>query len=244
VADGVSALLTRIDALGGYFRIQPGAAPVTDGWRPLRELVTPPEQLSGRMATARRGLAAAASVAPADVDLRAAASAVHLGLVARLVSPVVAAAVIGDTVLDLHPDRTWWRPPADGEPSFSLRMPQPTGVAAPAAAGQAEAFARFLLAPVLLPLEDALYQAARVSRHVLRGNLVSALNGAATVLVGTLPTSRRPAERLLRALLQVPELAGTGWFDEGGQFHRRSCCLFYRVPGGGLCGDCILVART
>ncbi|MFI1618174.1 (2Fe-2S)-binding protein [Streptomyces lydicus] len=23
-------------------------------------------------------------------------------------------------------------------------------------------------------------------------------------------------------------------------FARRSCCLYYRVPGGGLCADCVL----
>ncbi len=30
-------------------------------------------------------------------------------------------------------------------------------------------------------------------------------------------------------------------------FRRRSCCLYYRVPGGGICGDCVLrrpVRRT
>jgi ferric iron reductase protein FhuF len=21
-------------------------------------------------------------------------------------------------------------------------------------------------------------------------------------------------------------------------FRRQSCCLYYRLPGGGLCGDC------
>jgi len=24
---------------------------------------------------------------------------------------------------------------------------------------------------------------------------------------------------------------------------RASCCLFYRIPGGGLCGDCVLAHR-
>ncbi|MEU7551440.1 (2Fe-2S)-binding protein [Streptomyces sp. NPDC044571] len=23
-------------------------------------------------------------------------------------------------------------------------------------------------------------------------------------------------------------------------FVRRSCCLYYKVPGGGFCGDCVL----
>lgn len=37
---------------------------------------------------------------------------------------------------------------------------------------------------------------------------------------------------------------GTGTFlhEEGlgVAFVRRSCCLYYQVPGGGLCGDCVL----
>ncbi|WP_350325223.1 (2Fe-2S)-binding protein [Streptomyces katrae] len=42
-------------------------------------------------------------------------------------------------------------------------------------------------------------------------------------------------------------LAGTGSFVHepglGVAFVRRSCCLYYRVPGGGLCGDCVLRTR-
>ena len=25
---------------------------------------------------------------------------------------------------------------------------------------------------------------------------------------------------------------------DGLSFRRRSCCLYYRLPGGALCGDC------
>ena len=44
----------------------------------------------------------------------------------------------------------------------------------------------------------------------------------------------------------MPPLAGLGEFVEepshptGVGFARRTCCLFYRVPGGGTCGDCVL----
>ncbi|MFD7559857.1 (2Fe-2S)-binding protein, partial [Streptomyces sp. NPDC059835] len=42
-------------------------------------------------------------------------------------------------------------------------------------------------------------------------------------------------------------LAGTGTFIHeeglGVAFVRRSCCLYYKVPGGGLCGDCVLRTR-
>jgi hypothetical protein len=207
--------------------------------------VADPEQLSDRVASARRDLAAVgeAAGAPSEVEFRASASAVHLGLVARLVSPVLAGAVLGDTMLDLDPDRTRWRPPTAGEPSFSLWLPEPSGLAVPDAAGMAQAFIRLVLVPVLLPLEDTLHERARVSRQVLRGNLASALNGAVTVLTGMLPQTQSPADHLLRAVLSSPELAGAGRFDASGRFRRNNCCLYYRLPGGGLCSDCILAAR-
>jgi ferric iron reductase protein FhuF len=37
-------------------------------------------------------------------------------------------------------------------------------------------------------------------------------------------------------------LAGAGRFDVGGRyFVRASCCLFYRIPNAGKCGDCVLL---
>ncbi|MGB3523980.1 MAG: (2Fe-2S)-binding protein, partial [Mycobacterium sp.] len=29
----------------------------------------------------------------------------------------------------------------------------------------------------------------------------------------------------------------------GTDYRRASCCLFYRTPGGGLCGDCALTHK-
>ncbi|WP_372507037.1 (2Fe-2S)-binding protein [Actinomadura madurae] len=30
----------------------------------------------------------------------------------------------------------------------------------------------------------------------------------------------------------------------GGGFVRNNCCLYYRVPGGGMCGDCGLARNV
>jgi ferric iron reductase protein FhuF len=51
------------------------------------------------------------------------------------------------------------------------------------------------------------------------------------------------ADALLEALLRSGPLAGTGRRRDDGTFVRRSCCLFYRVPGAGTCGDCVLDDR-
>jgi ferric iron reductase protein FhuF len=44
---------------------------------------------------------------------------------------------------------------------------------------------------------------------------------------------------LAGAIMSQPPLAGTARVLPPG-FVRNSCCLFYRVPGAGLCADCIL----
>jgi FhuF 2Fe-2S C-terminal domain len=46
--------------------------------------------------------------------------------------------------------------------------------------------------------------------------------------------------------LSLPPLAGTGTLVRPDQRHprrflvRHNCCLYYRIPGGGTCGDCVL----
>ncbi|HXW45531.1 MAG TPA: (2Fe-2S)-binding protein, partial [Streptosporangiaceae bacterium] len=87
----------------------------------------------------------------------------------------------------------------------------------------------------------------RLAGGLVRGNSASAMVAALKVLAMAHPELTAAASRLARALLQVPGLRGAGTLadadDAGLQFpgfRRRSCCLYYRVPGGGLCGDCCL----
>ena len=71
------------------------------------------------------------------------------------------------------------------------------------------------------------------------------------MLARAVPARADAALGLANRLLAREPLTGTGWFDHrpddggprpGWSFTRTSCCLFYRVPGGGLCGDCVLAA--
>ena len=48
---------------------------------------------------------------------------------------------------------------------------------------------------------------------------------------------------LATGMLARPPLRGVGEYGPDRRFRRRSCCLLYRVPGAGLCGDCILAGR-
>ncbi|WP_057136207.1 (2Fe-2S)-binding protein [Mycobacterium tuberculosis] len=55
------------------------------------------------------------------------------------------------------------------------------------------------------------------------------------------PDLRARLVRITDDLLNTANLAGSGVLTGPDlTFRRRSCCLFYRVPAGGKCGDCPL----
>jgi hypothetical protein len=68
---------------------------------------------------------------------------------------------------------------------------------------------------------------------------------AASALAGSLNVGPAGGGRaaLVRALLAREPLAGAGSFGADG-FVRNNCCLYYRVPGGGMCGDCGLLTKS
>ncbi|WP_241777721.1 hypothetical protein [Streptomyces sp. CT34] len=88
-----AAVLEHIAALGPFFAFDThGARSVpTAPWRPMSELVRNPEPLLDRATAVRTFLAAGSGRPPEAVELRVAAPVTHLGLVARLISPALAA---------------------------------------------------------------------------------------------------------------------------------------------------------
>jgi hypothetical protein len=166
---------------------------------------------------------------------RVAASLLFQGYAARVWSPVLASLRDG-IVPDLDPAVLWLRC-RPGAP-VTLRL----GAVGGWAGTSADLVATVVLDRLLDPMIHALRRLTPVAPGLLRGNAASALAGALQVLVGhdpSVPTSRAVAAQLLAA----GPLAGTGVLsDRPGHpaFRRRSCCLYYRVPGGGLCGDCAL----
>ena len=96
------------------------------------------------------------------------------------------------------------------------------------------------------PLAAAFGAAFRLSQQVLRGNVASAMSGAAAMLAVAFPSRAETAGRLTAQVLAAGWLRGSGRYarPDPGQprWHlaRRSCCLLYRLPGAGLCGDCVL----
>jgi hypothetical protein len=82
------------------------------------------------------------------------------------------------------------------------------------------------------PLLEVFRARFRLSPQVLWGNVASALGGAA----GQLGARAWPA---VGSLLTRSPLSGMA-IVAGRSLRRRNCCLYYRIPGGGTCGDCVL----
>ncbi|MET7640079.1 (2Fe-2S)-binding protein [Streptomyces sp. NPDC005438] len=237
MTDGDRAL-DRVAKVGPFFAVRhdPGD-PGAEGYTPLAEVHAHPEH-----ALARRVAAVSATVGAPEP--RVAASLVFQGLAARLWSVSLGAAVLTGLRLELDPGLLYWNP--DQMAPDDLWLPRPRG-------GQlgrpAEALGHQVVDGHLEPLVRATRSTCRIAEGLLWGNAASALAGTLRVLdpwcarhdAGDV---RRRAVGLVAELLDRPPLRGLGeWSDPGRDFRRHSCCLYYRVPGGGLCGDCALAPR-
>jgi hypothetical protein len=211
-------------SFGPFFAIEthPAGDRPRPPWRLMRELVDDPAVLADRVHAVRTHLAVGRPAVA--VEPRVAASVTHLGLVARLVSPALAAAVTDGVVPDLDLRHTWWQPVLGG--AFPLSVANVTA-----------GLDQLLDGPI-----RTLGAATRpfgVSDQILWGNVASALHGAAGI-IGV------RAGAVVDQLMSRPPLRGTGT-TTGGRFRRRTCCLIYRAaPGraGAVCGDCVLVTPS
>ncbi|MDQ2708537.1 MAG: (2Fe-2S)-binding protein, partial [Actinomycetota bacterium] len=102
------------------------------------------------------------------------------------------------------------------------------------------AVADALVEPHLAALVAATLAVESVSARVLWGNAGSALAAAGRLVAQARPRAAERALGIVEAVLDTGSMVGTGWFEPGWSFRRRSCCLYYRIPGGGVCGDCVL----
>ncbi|MDH6627810.1 hypothetical protein M2271_005639 [Streptomyces sp. LBL] len=168
-------------------------------------------------------------------ETRIAASVAQQGLAARLWSVALGCAAFYDRIPDLDPGLLHWDPDGSAPDDLWLSAVHPL----PA---DPETLADVVLQGHLQPLTDTLHARYRVAEGLLWGNAASALVGAARQLdAWARAHGRRDVGARARdsaaELLAHPLLAGTGTLT-GTAFRRRSCCLYYRVPGGGVCGDC------
>ncbi|WP_086825493.1 (2Fe-2S)-binding protein [Streptomyces sp. NRRL B-24572] len=212
---------------GGFFALRT-TAPATGGaHRPLSRLYAGEDgPLTARVdhVTARIG-------AP---ERRVGASVAHLGLAARLWSTALGPAAVHGRFPALDPTELYW----DGTPAAPDDLWWAGSETRP---GTVEELRAAVQEAHLVPLHAALRRDGNISPRLLWGNAGSALAGALRELIRWARAHGRPeaAERaaaLVSGLLDHPDLAGT---VRGPRLRRTSCCLYYRCPGGGLCGDCV-----
>ncbi len=251
----MTAVLGRTAAVGPFFSVRTSAgAPRDQGFLPLAELygegVSP--ALRNRLETVATRLGTA--------EARVAASLVHQGLAGRLWSIALGPAVLAGRVPDLSGDALWWHPDRSAPDDLWLPFPSPSLSPCPRPS-LAPSRSPLPLSPVedltsrlraavlrdhLVPLHHAISATTTISPKVLWGNAASALVGTLRVLHGWCRSTGHgaAAERavaLTASLLNTTPLHDCGTLDPTAPaFSRRSCCLYYRVPGGGLCGDCVL----
>ena len=215
------ATLADVARIGSFFVLSVG----DDGreWRPAAALY------SGSL----RGLVDHTARQLGVTEARVAASTVQLGYAARLWSPVLACALAHGVVPDLS------QLEVDAGPPVRLNVPEPHGWQAPDLATLAY---RMVMTEHLEPMAAAL--PVKVAAGLLWGNAASAMTAALRVLAAVRPGLSGAAREMAGKLLGMGVLRETGELTGPGlEFRRRSCCLYYRVPGGGLCGDCPLPSQ-
>lgn len=210
----ISAALAESQSYGGFFAITVGGD--ADGWLPARQCYD----------DGSADLIEKTAAGYGTTELRIAASMIQFSHASRLWSPVLACVAGGAVVPDLaglqrfHSGTALRLPVGDGRP-----------------VGDGEGLPELLYGMVVEEHLDRLAAGLRVkiAPGLLYGNAAAALVGAARALLGVRPDLQPPVSALTGALLNIGGLAGTMTGPR-----RRSCCLFYRVPGGSYCGDCAL----
>jgi iron complex transport system ATP-binding protein len=213
------ALFAELAEIGPYFAV--GTGPVDDGWRPVRQLCTDSALLDGIV----NRVGARMDVA----EQRVAASTFFLGFAARLWS-IGLGALAGHRLLpDLDAGHLLFRE-RDGQIQLHIEDP---------VAWQGDdlepMLAEMVLEWHLAPLSAALRGLGPISNKLLWGNAASALLGAARVFDRN--ATAGPGWQLARRLCADERLSAAIRFN-GVSYRRTSCCLYYRAPRGGLCGDC------
>ncbi|MFF3905790.1 (2Fe-2S)-binding protein [Streptomyces sp. NPDC001848] len=220
--------LSALGALGGFFVLRTGA-PARGAPPTLAQAYAsgPPEGGADPLAVRIRKVARTLR-AP---ELRVAASLAHQGLAARLWSVALGCAALYGRLPDLDPRLLRWDPEGSMPDDLWLSDVRPLPVAS---------LDTVVREGHLAPLTAALGARHRISPGLLWGNAGSALAGSVRTLdrwarkYGRADVAER-ARSLAAALFAHPDLSGTLDPATG---RRRSCCLHYRLPAGGLCGDC------
>lgn len=235
-AEQVHARLSELGPFVGHDPLPVDGAAA--GWRPCAEVLASGAWVEQLMEHTRLVLALGGNLAETEVEDRVAASTAHLGVLARLISPTVSLTALSGRVPDVGA-HLWLR--VDHH-RLQASLDYAGLVADGAWARSDDLMAGPLVRDLLLPFGDLVVETTGLARSIVVGNTASALRGSVTALRAVAPDVCGVAEHLVGDLLELPELSGA-WevtSTRPATWRRRSCCLFYRLPRAGLCGDCVL----
>lgn len=231
-------------SLGPFFdvdRHEVGERP-TAPWRSMAELFDA-DVLSDRVEQVRAALAHAGQRTIADVRPRIAASVMHLGLVARLISPVLAEAALTGRRVPVELADWWWQPQPAG--SFPMSLPRARGDSDDDGAEHVDhgvMDGRAAMNGPVAALTASVSDRFGLSVRVVWGNVASALNATRGLIGAADPARSQRIESIAAVIRQHPGLAYENC-PFGPAFQRRSCCLIYQLTPERLdavCGDCVL----
>lgn len=223
-------------ALGPFFAVERHdvGTPIQEPWRPMNEILDAAEVLTDRVRAVREVLAVSAGCAPCDIEPRVAASVMHLGLSARLISPMLGYAALTGRMLKVDLDTARWQPAPGG--AFPLSLPWDVRDRLTAEG--------FIDGPIA-QLVSATLRTVKLSPGLLWGNVASAVNGAAMVIATSRPDLGGRAYEMSAGILAGRRLRDSTHTPPGAGFRRRSCCLIYRTASPtpqAICGDCVFGA--
>ncbi|USQ75264.1 (2Fe-2S)-binding protein [Ornithinimicrobium cryptoxanthini] len=207
------------------------------------------EPLAGRFAATRAGLASGTGLATDEVMVRTAVSAAQVGLVSRLWSIALASVALHGWVPQLTMDQLLVAP-THRNPAPMALVDATAGVEVTDPAHAAHAIGELVVHGAVAGITHACRVEGRTAPRVLVSNAASSLVAAARVIGRKVPDQAAQVDEVARLLLQTPWLAAGGGYqdvedapdtDPVEEFKRTGCCLYYRLPGHGLCPDCVLV---
>nr|WP_239028340.1 (2Fe-2S)-binding protein [Pseudonocardia acidicola] len=142
-----------------------------------------------------------------------------------------------------------WRVSVTGP--WPLWLADPRGEVLPDDLGEAaDRLTALLVTEHLGPLVAAVRAQVPISERLLWGNAASSVAAAKRLIGSSRPAAAERAAQVAAGVLARGPFAGAGerrpavGADVGWTFQRRSCCLYYKVPGGGTCADCVLNLRA
>lgn len=238
--DGAGPALETAARLGPYFAWQPREGGEA-GWRPMADLLDP-QVVAERVTSGQQVIMRMSGLSRDEIGERVVASTIFLGLAARLLSPLLGAAALAGVVPLADPGRLWWRP-VEGGP-----IPIAYDDLERASGDAAQVLTLTAIDGLVGPVLEVFRTRFTLSPQVLWGNVASALGGAAGMIADNAqdPGAAGRSAEIVAGMLAAGPLRGMAtlhrpdpgrarWF-----LTRRNCCLYYRIPGGGTCGDCVL----